>query len=96
MAEPRVLPALPSSAERCGVPYRRRRWAAGETARVHRRRTETSVTDLASIARERAMRSRRSQGLPDHITDPAVFDFVARLVVLATPTDEVPHAGVPP
>ena len=96
MAEP-VLPASPSSAERCGVPHRRRRRAAGETARVHRRRrTETSVTDLASIARERAMRSRRSQGLPDHITDPAVFDLVARLVVLATPTDEVPHAGVPP
>jgi hypothetical protein len=39
--------------------------------------------DLAAVAREAAVRTRRAQGLPDHITDPAALDEVARLVLAA-------------
>jgi hypothetical protein len=37
--------------------------------------------DLAAVARERAVQSRRAQGLPDHITDSATLDQVAQLVL---------------
>jgi hypothetical protein len=39
------------------------------------------------------MRSRRAQGLPDHITDTVTLDYVARLIAS---TNELPRAGVPP
>jgi hypothetical protein len=58
---------------------------------MHRpRRSEASA---APAARELAVRSRRAQGLPDHITDTVTLDYVARLIAS---TNELPRAGVPP
>jgi hypothetical protein len=48
------------------------------------------------VDQELVMRSRRVQGLPDHVTDPMALDVVARLVILAESLDEAPQAGVPP
>jgi hypothetical protein len=39
------------------------------------------------------VRSRRAQGLPDHVADIVTLDYVARLIAL---TNEPPRAGVPP
>ncbi len=47
----------------------------------------------ASAARELAVRSRRAQGLPDHVVDTVTLDYVARLIAS---TNELPRAGVPP
>jgi hypothetical protein len=81
---------------RSGIPHRRRR-AAGELPRVHRRRRPAAPpVDVAAVAHELAVRSRRAQGLPDEVTDPVVLDLVAKLVVLAMSTDEASHTGVPP
>jgi hypothetical protein len=63
-----------------------------DTPRVHRPR-EALAANLTSLARVQAVRSRRAQDLPDHITDPATLDYVARLLVS---TSEPPPAGVPP
>ena len=57
------------------------------------RRREGLAASLTPLARAQAMRSRRAQDLPDHITDPATLDYVARLLVS---TNEPPPAGVPP
>jgi hypothetical protein len=65
-----------------------------EAPRLHRPRPrEALVTNLTSIARAEAVRSRQAQDLPDHIADPATLDYVARLLVS---TNEPPPAGVPP
>jgi hypothetical protein len=53
-----------------------------EALHVHRRRRfEAATAELVSLARERTVQSRRAQGLPDHITDPATLDQVALLVL---------------
>jgi hypothetical protein len=54
---------------------------------------EALAANLTTLARVQAVRSRRAQDLPDHITDPATLDYVARLLVSTT---EPPPAGVPP
>jgi hypothetical protein len=65
-----------------------------ETPRLHRSRPrEALAANLTSLARTQAVRSRRAQDLPDHISDPATLDYVARLLVS---TKEPPLAGVPP
>ena len=65
-----------------------------EASRLHRPRPrEALAANLRSLARAQAVRSRRAQDLPDHITDPATLDYVARLLPSTT---EPPPAGVPP
>jgi hypothetical protein len=65
-----------------------------EVPRVQRPRPrEALAANLKSLARTHAVRSRRAQGLPDHVTDLATLDYVARLLVSA---NEPPPAGVPP
>jgi hypothetical protein len=65
-----------------------------EASRLHRPRPrEALAADLRSLARVQALRSRRAQDLPDHITDPATLDYVGRLLVF---TNEPPPAGIPP
>jgi hypothetical protein len=54
------------------------------------RRSEASAL---SAARELAVRSRRAQGLPDHVADIVTLDYVARLIAVIS---ELPRAGVPP
>jgi hypothetical protein len=67
---------------------------SGEVPRVQRPRPrEALAANLKSLARTHAVRSRRAQGLPDHVTDLATLDYVARLLVSA---NEPPPAGVPP
>jgi hypothetical protein len=80
VAEPRAHPA-PAGA-RHAIPRQRRR-AAGKAPRLHRHRPEAADEDLAATARALAVRSRRAQGLPDHITDPATLDELAQLVAKA-------------
>jgi hypothetical protein len=61
---------------------------------LHRPRPrEALAANLTTLAKVQAVRSRRAQDLPDHITDPATLDYVARLLVNAS---EPPPAGVPP
>ena len=65
-----------------------------DAPRAHRPRPrEALATNLTTLARVQAVRSRRAQDLPDHITDPATLDYVARLLA---PANEPPPAGVPP
>ena len=65
-----------------------------DAPRAHRPRPrEALAANLTTLARVQAVRSRRAQGLPDHITDPATLDYVARLLLS---TSEPPPAGVPP
>jgi hypothetical protein len=65
-----------------------------EVPRVQRPRPrEALAANLKSLARTQAVRSRRAQGLPDHITDPVTLDYVARLLMSAK---EPPPAGIPP
>jgi hypothetical protein len=65
-----------------------------EASRLHRPRArEALAANLTSLARVQAVRSRRAQDLPDHITDPATLGYVAWLLVS---TSEPPPAGVPP
>jgi hypothetical protein len=65
-----------------------------EVPRIQRPRPrEALAANLKSLARTQAVRSRRAQGLPDHITDPVTLDYVARLLV---PANEPPPAGIPP
>jgi hypothetical protein len=67
---------------------------SGEVPRVQRPGPrEALATNLKFLARTQAMRSRRAQGLSDHITDPVTLDYVARLLVSA---NEPPPAGIPP
>jgi hypothetical protein len=67
---------------------------SGEVPRVQGPRPgEALAANLKSLARTHAVRSRRAQSLPDHITDPATLDYVARLLVSA---NEPPPVGVPP
>jgi hypothetical protein len=67
---------------------------SGEVPRIQRPwPREALATDLKSLARTHAVRSRRAQSLPDHITDSVTLDYVARLLVSA---NESPPAGVPP
>jgi hypothetical protein len=83
MAEPRVLPTSEAPSQRSSGSDRD---AVGEAPRLHRRRRpQAPAADLASLARERAVQSRRAQGLPDHITDPATLDQVAQLVLANRP-----------
>ena len=83
-AEPRILPTSETPSQRSEGADRR---AVGEAPRVHRRRRpEAATPDLASLARERAVQSRRAQGLPDHITDAATLDQVAQLVLADRPS----------
>jgi hypothetical protein len=65
-----------------------------EAPRLHGPRPcEALAANLRALARAQAVRSRRAQDLPDHITDPATLHNVARLLVS---TNEPPPAGVPP
>ena len=83
MAEPRVLPTSKMPSQRSGGSDGRQ---VGEARRVHRRRRpEAATADLVSLARQRAVQSRRAQGLPDHITDSATLDQVAQLVLADRP-----------
>jgi hypothetical protein len=83
MAEPHVLPTSKKPSQRSGGSDGR---PVGEAPRLHRRRRPHRPTpDLTAVARERAVQSRRAQGLPDHITDRATLDQVAQLVLAARP-----------
>jgi hypothetical protein len=94
MAELRTARSAMAASERPADPHRRSPRAAGEAPRLHRRRLpDAPAPDLAAVARERAVQSRRAQGLPDHITDPATLDHVAGLLMSA---GEPPPAGTPP
>jgi hypothetical protein len=75
-----------AASEQCADAHRRSPRAVGEAPRLHRRRHPNAPTlDLTAVARERAVQSRRAQGLPDHITDPATLDQVAQLVLANRP-----------
>jgi hypothetical protein len=83
MAEPRVLPTSEASSPRSSGSDRDE---VGEAPRLHRRRQPGApATDLAALARERAVQSRRAQGLPDHISDLETLDQVAELVLADRP-----------
>jgi hypothetical protein len=83
MAESRVPPASKMPSQHSGGSDRR---PVGEAPRVHRRqRPKAADADLLSLARQRAVQSRRAQGLPDHITDPTSLDQVAQLVLADRP-----------
>jgi hypothetical protein len=56
----------------------------------------TQPTDLAVVARELALQSRREQGFPDQIIDPAALGRGAQLVLSLRRHRAQPHAGVPP
>jgi hypothetical protein len=85
MAKPGVPPHLAASEGSAG-PHRRDRRVTGEAPRLHRLpQPEVPATDLASLAGEWAVQSRRAQGLRDHITDPATLDQVAQLVLADRP-----------
>lgn len=93
MAEPRAAQPATAASEPCVIPHRQLSRAVREAPRLHRRRPEAPAADLASLARERAVQSRRAQGFPDHITDAATLDQVAQLVL----TDRPPtRAARPP
>jgi hypothetical protein len=82
MAKPHTAQSVTAVSEPCVAPRRWHPQAVGEAPRLHRRRRpDASATDLAAVARERAVQSRRAQGLPDHITDAATLDQVAQLVL---------------
>jgi hypothetical protein len=82
MAEPRIL-ATSETPSRCSSGSDRR---MVREPRLHRRRQPDAPTpDLATVARQRVVQSRRAQGLPDHITDPATLDQVAQLVLANRP-----------
>jgi hypothetical protein len=53
-------------------------------------------TELTALARELAVQSRREQGLPDKITDPAALERGAQLLLALRGRRERPPAGVPP
>jgi len=96
MAEPRVPPAAAPPSARHAVSHRRHR-AGGEAPRLQQpRRPAAQTADLAAVAREAAVRTRRAQGLPDHITDPAALDEVARLVLAARRRRPVGETARPP
>ena len=86
MAEPHATQSATPVPEQCAVRRRQHRQAAGDAPRIHRRRPGALTTDLASVARERAVQSRRDQGLPDHITDAATLDQIAQLVLADRPS----------
>ena len=89
MAEPRVLPTSKMPSQRSGGSDGR---PVGEPPHVHRRRRPKAATaDLVSLARQRAVQSRRAQGLPDHITDSATLDQVAQLVLANRPPARSPR-----
>jgi hypothetical protein len=52
--------------------------------------------ELTTVARELAVQSRREQGLPDKVTDPAALERGAQLVLALRGRPERPPAGVPP
>jgi hypothetical protein len=82
MAEPRTLATSETPSRRSSGSDRR----TVQEPRLHRRRRPDAPTpDLTTIARQRALQSRRAQGLPDHITDPATLDQVAQLVLADRP-----------
>jgi len=95
MVEPVPPPA--SSSARYAVSHRRQR-AVGEAPRLHQPRRPTGLTaDLAAVAHEAAVRTRRTQGLPDHVTDPAVLAHVADLLATAEAAEHGrQRSGVPP
>jgi hypothetical protein len=97
MADSRLRsPSTAPARELCGITSRRRR-AMGEAPRVHRRRqVRASGPDLAAVARELAGRSRRAQGLPDHIADPAVLHLVAQLMFSSRRRRPVGETARPP
>ena len=83
MAEPHVLPTSKKPSQCSGGSDGR---PVGEAPRLHRRRRPQRPTpDLVAVARERAVQSRRAQGLPDHITDRATLNQVAQLVLADRP-----------
>ena len=55
------------------------------------------VTSTLAAARELSITSRRAQGLPDHVTDPAALAHVADLLATAEVAERGWHrSGVPP
>jgi len=53
--------------------------------------------DLRTLARRLALASRRTQGLPDYVTDPAALARITDLVVSAEAAERARHrSGVPP
>jgi hypothetical protein len=55
------------------------------------------TNDLRVFARELALASRRAQGLPDYVTDPAALAHVADLLISGEAAKPARHwSGVPP
>jgi hypothetical protein len=73
----------------------------GRAPRVHRPAKTTATIsevdpELIQVARELAVQSRREQGLPDHVTDPAALARGAGLVLALRRRTTRPRAGTPP
>src|SRR5215212_3238343 len=71
-------------------------WSPGQQAHATGREQPVGCPDLAKVAKELAVRSRRCQGLPDHITDSEALAAGAQLVVTLRHPQRRPHSGVPP
>lgn len=97
MSDSRASSSSAPSTPRSAV-QRRRRDTAEEAARARRlHRSEQWPDDLAAVARDLVIRSRRAQGLPDHVTDPVLLAKAAEFVLgHRTCADREHPAGVPP
>ncbi len=73
--------------------------SADSAPRLHRPAKTRSVgrdTDLTRVARELAIQSRRAQGLPGQVADPAALAHGADLVLALRRRTERPRTGTPP
>ena len=93
MADSLASSTSPRSAEPGNVSAQRR--ATGGAPRVHRGGS-SKAESLAVVARQLAIRSRREQGLPDHITDPGALAQGAQLVLEAQRRRRTPRTVHPP
>jgi hypothetical protein len=71
-------------------------WSPGQHAHRTGREQPVDYPDLANVAKELAVRSRRRQGLPDHITDLEALAAGAQLVTALRRPQGWPRSGVPP
>ena len=71
-------------------------WSSGQQAHRTGREQPVDCPDLAKVAKELAVRSRRCQGLPDHITDLEALAAGAQLVMALRRPQGWPRGGVPP
>jgi hypothetical protein len=76
---------------------RRRGHITGKTPRLHRLLGGADTpAELAALAKELAVQSRREQGLPDQITDAAALAQGAQLVLALQQRSPGPRTRLPP